>query len=108
MIKLTNILKEIKIRSVNRPDLHTNEGLLDFLNQNLQEFIKHEGIWHEHPDSVKLRLRNHDGKTEITWNLFGIDLTYHWLCPEKELPGPGSGEWERTEFKGVEFWKLVE
>ena len=44
MIKLTNILKEIKIRSANRSDLHSNESLLDFFNQNIKEFIKYEGI----------------------------------------------------------------
>lgn len=108
LIDLDN-LNEIKIRSVNRPDLHTNEGLLDFLNQNLQEFIKHEGVWHQNLDSLKLKLRNgSDNKTEIAWEPWGgINLAYHWLCLKEDLPDGGSDEWTETEFKGVKFWRLT-
>lgn len=113
MIKLTNILKEIKIRSANRSDLHSNESLLDFFNQNIKEFIKYEGIdkWYDgDPDTLKLVLRNTpDNKTEIAWDLFGLySSTHHWLCPIEELPDPGSdNQWVKTEFKGVKFWRLT-
>ncbi len=118
-MKLTNILKEIQIKTLNSVSPHnSNEGLCNFLNQNVQEFIKHENIdaWHENPDILKLKIvKNHSesGKTEIRWiNQYDTVFAYveveayHWLCPKENLPNPGSFAWVVTEFKDVKFWKL--
>jgi len=111
MIKLTNILKEIKIRNINNFQINSNKNLYDFLNQNIKEFIKHESIeaWYDGDlDALKLELHDTDdnGEIEVTWNEFAGEMSYHWLCPEEDLSDPGSGEWVKDEFKGAEFWKL--
>jgi len=111
-MKLTNILKEIRIKSLNKPNLSTNEDLCDFLNQNIKEFAIHEDIyswWDWNTAVPKLEVTPSFGtgnKTEVRFDEFGYE-SYHWLCPKEDLPNPGSYYWDKTEFKGVEFWKLV-
>jgi len=121
MIKLTNILKEIKIRSANNRNPHTsNEGLCDFLNDNIKDLINQENIINMEDDvdegdveywtindvsSLKLELSGGDGN-EIIWDGVEIGVSYHWFCPEEDLPDGGSFEWEEDELNGVEFWTI--
>ena len=108
--KIENNLNEIKIRNINNFRINSNEDLLDFLNQNIKEFIKHEKIdeWYDGDlDALKLELcEGDDNGIEVTWNEFAGEMSYHYLDTEENLPDPGSGEWKKGEFKGVEFWKL--
>lgn len=125
MIKLTNILKEIKIRSANNNNPHTsNEGLCDFLNHNIKDLIKKEDISDNRNNGVhwivddinSLELdiavdglykndeEEYDGSI-IEYNK-EIGIAYHWLCPEEDLPDYGSFEWEEMELAGVKFWKV--
>jgi len=116
MIKLTNILKEIKIRNVNKPDLSTNEGLCDFLNQNIKELIKKEEItddennedaayFIDNVNDLQLKLGGGEDGNEIIWN-DEIGISYHWFCPEEDLSDGGSFEWEEDELNGAEFWSI--
>ena len=118
MIKLTNILKEIKIRSANNNNPHTsNEGLCDFLNNNIKDLIKKENISNDDDNddvayfvntdinSLELELGGGDDGDEIIWN-DEIGISYHWFCPEEDLSDGGSFEWEEDELNGVKYWVI--
>ncbi len=117
MIKLTNILKEIKIRSANNNNPHTsNEGLCDFLNNNIKDLIKKENISNDDDnddidyfvntdiDDLKLELSGNEND-EIIWN-DEIGISYNWFCPEEDLSDGGSFEWEEDELNGVKYWVI--
>lgn len=118
MIKLTNILKEIKIRNNNIPyHIFSNEELCRFLNNNIKDLIKKENISNDDDNddvayfvntdinSLELELGGGDDGDEIIWN-DEIGISYHWFCPEEDLSDGGSFEWEEDELNGVKYWVI--
>jgi len=115
-MKLTNILKEIRIKSLNNDGVSDNESLVRFLNNNISEFIEHEEIIsafmidEEIANRLRLHYKNseeHGG--EIVWKDPTLDynLPFHYFYGKEEnLPDPGSAEWVPMFFKGIHFWKL--
>lgn len=118
MIKLTNILKEIKIRNNNIPyHIFSNEELCRFLNNNIKDLIKKENISNDDDNddvayfvntdinSLELELGGGDDGDEIIWN-DEIGISYNWFCPEEDLSDGGSFEWEEDELNGVKYWVI--
>jgi len=114
--KIVPQLKEIKIRNINNLQINSNKDLCNFLNQNIKDLIKQENITDNDEDeeegyivndisSLKLELSGGDGN-EIIWDGVEIGVSYHWFCPEEDLPDGGSFEWEEDELNGVEFWTI--
>ncbi len=117
MVKLTNILKEIKIRNNNIPyHIFSNEELCRFLNNNIKELIKKDKITDNEDDEHYSWLVDNIGSLglevfyDVDFNVVmyneEIGVAYHWLCPKENLPDWGSFRWDEEELYGVKFWEV--